>query len=69
MQNFVIVRKSSSVYLVEAGVLSSGYPNSSRLLFLAERGGAFLQEPGVKFEIVLTELLQTGWLTRWVWSN
>ena len=39
-----------------------------------ERGGAFLreQEPdaiAAKFGIVLTELFQTGWLTRWVWRN
>ena len=44
MQNFIIVRKSSSVYLAEDGVLSLGYPSSSRSLCLAERGGAFLRE-------------------------
>ena len=44
MQNFVIIRMSSLVYLVEAGVLSLGSPYSSRLPCPTERGGAFLQE-------------------------
>ena len=47
------------------------FPNLSRLLYPAERGG-FLQGKGAivaEFGNVLTELLQTGWLTRWVWRN
>ena len=60
------------MYLAEAGDLFSRSPSLSRSPCPTERGEAFLQEPGAvaaKFGIVLTELLQTGWLTCWVWSN
>ena len=76
MQSFVIFCRSLSVYLVGAGVgidtsgglvslgaagvliVSAKSSSSSRLSYPAKRGGAFCQ----------TELLQTGWLTHWVWS-
>ena len=55
------------------GVLLFGEPPKS-IWIKQERGGAYLQveEPdaiAAKFEIVLTELCLTGWLTRWIWSN
>ena len=57
--------------LLSAGVLWTESPSSSGSSYPAERGG-FLRERGdivAEFRNVLTELLQTGWLTRWVWRN
>ena len=47
------------------------FPSLSRSPYPTERG-EFLQGRGTivaEFGNVLTELLQTGWLTRWVWRN
>ena len=46
-------------------------PRASGLLFPAERGGRFCESPlpSLRSLVSSTELLQTGWLTRWVWKN
>ena len=88
MQNFVIIQRTSSVYLAEAvvgtrshallGVRSVTRKGPQEHLdicawlsvaghFCKSESRVPLLRSGVCYR--LSELLQTGWLTRWVWSN
>ena len=65
-----VVRTGPHVLLASEIFDSEESPRASRLLYSTEHSGAFLREaePGAiaaKCRIVLTELLQAGWLTRW----
>ena len=62
---------NSSLVEVVAGV-PLGLTGCSGLLGPTVLGRTFLRERKprtISAERNLTELLQTGWLTRWVWSN
>ena len=84
MQNIIIVRRSSLVYLAEAmvgtgphaslGVRSLIWRSPQKHLDYCTRlsvAGRFCEsESRVPWlQSSLTKLLQMGWLTRWVWRN
>ena len=84
MQNIIIVRRSSLVYMAEAMVGTGPYTSLDVRPLIQKSpqrhldcyirlcvAGYFCESesrvPSLRSS--LTELLQTDWLTRWVWRN